>query len=145
MKVLFDTTFLVEIDRKNKEAINLAKILSVQDAEMIVSTITVSEILAGTFLRKDHSKAFENARMALAQFDWKDFEGSIAMKTAELLAFQIVHGSPTSFQDTAIAATALENKADFLVTENKKHFEIFPELKNKVKTIKEALKGQGAR
>ena len=36
MRVLFDTTFLVEIDRKNKEAANIAKILSMQDAEMLV-------------------------------------------------------------------------------------------------------------
>lgn len=140
MKALFDTSFLVAIDRKNKNAIALAQKLSEKDFELWISTITVSEIMTGAYLRPDFKNAVNNARMALAQFQWKELDGGIAVKTGELLAFQIAKGSQIEYQDTAIAATAIELKADFLVSENKKHFTIFPIIENKIMTIEEANK-----
>lgn len=138
MKVLLDTSFLVAIDRKSKEAVAFAKKLVQRDAELWISTITVSEIMTGAYLRKDFKEAISNARLALAQFQWQDLDAGIAIRLGGLLAFQITQSSKIEYQDSAIAATAIELKADYLVSENKKHFIIFPILKNKVMTIKEA-------
>lgn len=140
MRVLFDTTFLVQIDRKDADAIGLARLLEPKGISAFISSITVSEIMAGALLRHDAKAAAENARMVLAQFDWKDLDGGIALKAGELLAWQIKSGKRISYQDTAIAATALELGADFIVTENRKHFSVFPETKGMVMSAREALK-----
>lgn len=138
--MLFDTTFLVQVDRKDADAISLAKLLEPKGISAFISSITVSEIMAGALLRHDPKEAMENARMVLAQFDWKDLDGGIALKAGELLAWQINGGKRISYQDTAIAATALELGADLIVTENRNHFSVFPETKGIVVTAREALK-----
>lgn len=138
MIVLFDTTFLVAIDRRDKSAIALAKKLVEMGTELWISTITVSEIMTGAYLRPDFKKAAGNARMALAQFQWKNLDAAIGIKTGELLAFQIVEGKKIEYQDTAIAATAIEMGADYLVSENKDHFTVFPALKHRTLTVREA-------
>ncbi len=144
MRVLFDTTFLVQVDRKSADAIALAKLLEPKGISAFISTITVSEIMGGALLRHDPKEAVENARVALAQFDWTDLDGGIALKTGKLLAWQIKSGKQISYQDTAIAATALELGADLIVTENTKHFSVFPETKGRVVTAREALRIVGA-
>ncbi len=138
--MLFDTTFLVQVDRKDADAINLAKLIEPKGISAFISTITVSEIMAGALLRRDAKEAVENARMVLAQFDWKDLDGSIVLKAGELLAWQIKSGKRISYQDTALAATALEISADLIVTENRKHFSVFPQTKGMVVTASEALR-----
>ncbi len=138
MRILFDTTFLVQIDRQNKTAITLAKKLVEKDYELWISTVTVSEIITGAYLRQDFKKALHNARMALTQFDWQDLDAAIAFKTGELLAYQIAHGKTIDYQDTVIAATALELNVSFVISENIKHFTIFPKLEGKVLNVEQA-------
>lgn len=139
MKIVFDTTFLVELDRKNQNAIELAKHLALADSELWISTVTVSEIMTGVYLRKDKDfeKAFDNAQTVLSQFDWADVTPNIAIKTGEILAFLLSKGKPIQYQDTVIAATALDLNADYLVTENTKHFLKIPKLINKIHTLDE--------
>jgi predicted nucleic acid-binding protein len=138
MKILFDTSFLVEIDRKNSRAIALAKKLVEKGAELYISTVTVSEIIAGAYLRQDFKKAIQNARLALAQFDWQEVDAAIAFKTGELLAYQLSHGRTVDYQDTVIAATAIELNASFVVSQNERHFTVFPKLEGKVLTVEQA-------
>ncbi len=138
--MLFDTTFLVQIDRKDADAISLAKLIEPKGISAFISSITVSEIIAGAMLRRDAKEAMENARMVLAQFDWKDLDGGIALRTGQLLAWQIKSGKRISYQDTAIAATALELGAELIVTENTRHFSVFTETKGLVVSAREALK-----
>jgi predicted nucleic acid-binding protein len=140
VNILFDTTFLVEIERKNKNAIELAKNLVDRDYHFWISTITVSEIMTGAYLRKDYEKAKERALTALNQFNWLEMNGSIALKSGEILAFLISHGRRVDYQDAVIAASAIELSVQFLVTENKKHFVDIPLLKDRVFTISELAK-----
>ena len=49
MKILVDTSIIVEIDRGNKEVTNLLKKI-LENHELIISTITVGEILTGSYL-----------------------------------------------------------------------------------------------
>ena len=139
MEILFDTSILVEIDRKNKLVIDLAKKLISENHSLIISTITVSEILTGSYLRKDFKTAVGNAKTILGQFKWIDFDASIAEKTAKFLAYLIVQDRRIEYQDVAIAATFSVIGSEFLLTLNKKDFNSMPDLEGKVFSPEEFL------
>jgi len=50
----------------------------------------------------------------------------IAEIIGKLNAYLIANGLPIEYQDVAIAATFIREKGDWLLTGNKKHFDIIP-------------------
>ena len=131
MKFLLDTSVIIEIDRKNKEIIDILKALIEREDEIFISTITFSEVLAGSYSRKDFKTAVLEAKRILGQFLWIDFNSVIAEKTSEYLAFLSSKGKRIEFQDAAIAATGKIKGADYILTLNKIHFDAIPDFKGK--------------
>ncbi len=136
MKILLDTSVLIDVERRSQEAIRLLGELSVNNEELVVSTITISELLAGPYLI-GQEKALAAAKKLLNQFVPVDLCSLIAEKIAQYMAYLAAQGTPLEFQDIAIAATCTITRSDFLLTQNKKHFEILPDIGNKAKTIAE--------
>ena len=136
MKIFFDISILVEIERKNKEVIELCKELVRKNVELIISVISISEILTGVYLREDSNKAARRAKELLMQFKWFKFDAEVADKTAKILAYRIAKGKKVEYQDDVIAASFLVSNSDFLLTLNLKHFNL-PFLKEKVCLPKE--------
>ena len=140
MKVLIDTSVIIEIDRRNEEVISFLKKLTERNVDLVVSAITLSEIFAGSYMQKDFKKSVIEAKKILSQFLWIDFDSQVAEKTGQLVAYLIAEGKPVEYQDIAISATFYVSKSDYLVTLNKSHFVILPEIKNKVFTPHEFKK-----
>ncbi len=134
--MLVDTSIIVDVDRGKEDVIELCKRLTSTNSAFI-STVTVSEILTGSYLRKDYKTAVTKAERVLNQFQWIALNGETAKVIAQLNAYLISKGQPIEYQDVAIAASFLLECCDVLLTENKDHFERFPNLKGKVKTPKE--------
>jgi predicted nucleic acid-binding protein len=134
--VLVDTSIIVDVDRGKEEVIELCKQLT-RDGRACISTVTVSEILTGSYLRKDYRAAVAKAQRVLSQFQWIPLNGEVAELVAQLNAYLISKGEPIEYQDVAIAASFLVRCCDVLLSENKEHFERFPNLKGRVKTPKE--------
>lgn len=134
MRVLLDTSVIVEIDRLNKDVLALLKELTSKNVELVVSTVTISEILTGSYLSKRAKKAVLEAKKILSQFLWIDLDGEVAEKTGKLLAYLIIEGKMVEYQDVVIAATFFASHSDYLITLNKSHFLVFPKLKGKVFT-----------
>ncbi|MGD0643609.1 MAG: type II toxin-antitoxin system VapC family toxin [Candidatus Bathyarchaeia archaeon] len=134
--VFVDTSIIVDVDRGKEEVIELCKRLCSTDSALI-STVSVSEILTGAYLRKDYKAAVKKAEKVLNQFRWVTLNGEVAKLVAELNAYLISKGQPIEYQDVAIAASFLFECCDVLLTENKDHFERLPNLKGKVMTPKE--------
>lgn len=132
MKVVLDTSIIVEIDRQNKSVVSLLKSLLDNNVELVISTITVSEILTGAYLTKDVNNSLITAKEILNQFNWIDLDGEVAEKTGQLLAFLISEKKTIEYQDVAIAASFLISHSDYVLTLNKKDFIVFPHLKDKV-------------
>lgn len=132
MKLFFDTSVLVDLDRQREATVEALEAATTADTELWISTVTVSEILVGALLRKDHEKATLRAREVLGRFVWQDLDGAAAERTAALIAHLYSEGLAIEYQDTAIAGCALAAHADLLVTENREHFERLPPLKGKV-------------
>ena len=140
MKVVLDTSVVVEIDRRNQEVIKILKNLIEDGREIIVSVVTVSEILAGSYLKKNFKEAVSEAKRILGQFMWIELDGQIAEKTAQYLAYLITEGKIIEYPDAAIAATFKVTDSDYLLTLNKAHFERIPDLKGKIYEPKEFMK-----
>ncbi|MFB3889344.1 MAG: type II toxin-antitoxin system VapC family toxin [Candidatus Bathyarchaeia archaeon] len=131
-----DTSIIVDVDRGNEDVIELCKELTRTNSAFI-STVSVSEILTGSYLRKDYRTAVGKAERVLSQFQWVELGGKAAKVIAQLNAYLISKGQPIEYQDVAIAASFLVECCDVLLTENKEHFERLPNLKGKVLTPKE--------
>jgi predicted nucleic acid-binding protein len=137
--VFVDTSIIVDVDRGKQDVIELCKQLTSTNSAFI-STVSVSEILTGSYLRRDYQIAVKKAEKILSQFRWTPLNGEAAKLIAELNAYLISKGQPIEYQDVAIAASFLLERCDVLLTENKEHFERLPNLKGKVMTPKEFCK-----
>ncbi|XHH08644.1 MAG: type II toxin-antitoxin system VapC family toxin [Candidatus Bathyarchaeia archaeon] len=135
-KVLVDTSIIVDVDRGKQDVIELCKQLTSTNSAYI-STVSVSEILTGSYMRRDYKIAVNKAEKVLSQFQWVPLDGEVAKLVAELNAYLISKGQPIEYQDVAIAASFLLQCCDVLLTENKAHFERLPNLKGRVMTPKE--------
>jgi predicted nucleic acid-binding protein len=137
VKIVFvDTSIIVDVDRGKQNVIDLCKQLTSTNSALI-STVSVSEILTGAYLRKDYKAALKKAEKVLGQFRWVTLNGETAKLIAELNAYLISKGQTIEYQDVAIAASFLLECCDVLLTENIDHFERLPNLKGKVMTPKE--------
>ncbi|MDR0372504.1 MAG: type II toxin-antitoxin system VapC family toxin [Nitrososphaerota archaeon] len=136
LTVFVDTSIIVDIDRGKQTTIELCKQLT-HTSNAYISTVSVSEILTGSYLRKDHNIAVKKAEKVLNQFRWVSLNGETVKLIAELNAYLIAKGQPIEYPDVAIAASFLVEDCDILLTENKEHFERLPNLKDKVMTAKE--------
>lgn len=134
--VFVDTSIIVDVDRGRKDVIELCKRLTGTDSAYI-STVSISEILTGSYLRKDYGVAAKKAEKVLSQFRWVPLNGEAAKLVAQLNAYLISKGQTIEYQDVTIAASFLLQCCDVLLTENKEHFERLPNLKGKVMTPKE--------
>lgn len=134
--VFVDTSIIVDVDRGKQDVIDLLKCLTGAERAFI-STVSVSEILTGSYLRGDYKAAVKKAERVLSQFRWVPLNGDIAKLTSELNAYLISKGEPVEFQDVVIAASFLFERCEVLLTENKDHFDRLPNLKGKVMTPQE--------
>jgi predicted nucleic acid-binding protein len=134
--VFVDTSIIVDVDRGKQDVIELCEQLTSKNSAYI-STVSISEILTGSYLRKDYKVAVKKAERVLNQFRWVPLTGETAKLIAELNAYLITKGQPIEYQDVVIAASFLLECCDVLLTENKNHFERLPNLKSKVMTPKE--------
>jgi predicted nucleic acid-binding protein len=139
--VFVDTSIIVDVDRGKEDVIELCKRLTSTNSAFI-STVSVSEILTGSYLRKDYNSAVKKAEKVLSQFRWVSLNAEVAKLVAQLNAYLISKGQPIEYQDVAIAASFLVECCDVLLTENKDHFERLPNLKGKVMTPREFCQEQ---
>jgi uncharacterized protein with PIN domain len=65
--VLVDTSIIVDVDRGREDVIELCKRLT-STKNAFISTVSVSEILMGSYLRKDYVVAVKKAEQVLHQF-----------------------------------------------------------------------------
>ena len=137
MIIVLDTSVVVELDRKNAETIEIIKLAMGKEKQLIVSTVTVSEILAGAYRKKAPSQAIAEAKMLLSQFLKVNVDGETAEKAGQYLAYLLDTKQKIEYQDVVIAATFKTANADYLLTLNKADFLVLPGLAGKVLTPSE--------
>ena len=133
MKIIIDTSVLVYIDRKDQKIIEIMKELHMYH-EIYISTITISEILTGSNLRRDAKKSVEKAKKLFNQIKWISLDSQIAEKVGELNTYLISQGKKIELPDVITSATCLVNNFDVILTFNNKHFRNIPSQKFKAMT-----------
>lgn len=123
MRVLVDSNILVDIDRGKEEVIELMEMLTELNADLFISTISVSEFLVGVCIQDKLEKSrLVDGRELLAQFKYVNFDPQIAEIAAERIACKLKSGKHIEYQDEIIAATSLFLKVNYLLTNNIKHY-----------------------
>ncbi|MBD3202946.1 PIN domain-containing protein [Candidatus Woesearchaeota archaeon] len=138
MRILFDTSFLVGLDRKKESCVDFMKKFTNDKNEFFISIISVTEILTGAYLqdKEKQKQKLNTAKELLMQFNWIDYDGEIADRGAKIIAQRIRTGNIVDFQDNIILSTFTVNNFDYLVTTNKKHFNL---RKNKIISPEELI------
>lgn len=142
MKILCDTSIIVELDRHNEKTVHLLQKLIENGHELLISTITVSEILTGSYLTKDAKASVTTAKEILNQFSWHDFDSETAETAAKLFSYLILQKKQDDIEypDVMISAAFIAKHCDSLLTLNKKDFIIFPNIEKYVYTPEEFMK-----
>lgn len=132
MRVSLDTGIIVDVERGNQEVVELLDSLISRGDQIFVSSVVLSEIFTGTYLREDYKKAVKKAKKLFTLFEVVPLDSEIAEIIGEINAHLIANGSPVEYQDVAIAATFLHRKGDYLLTENREHFSRIPGVEEKI-------------
>jgi predicted nucleic acid-binding protein len=123
---IFDTTFLIDLVKGDKGAVQKAKEIDEQGTFKAISVVTVHEYLRGIYYLFSHDKELlkskiEKAESELIRFEILPHNYEVAKTAAEIDAQLARNGQTISFSDTIIAATAIHYKLT-LVTRNTEHF-----------------------
>ncbi len=140
MKIFIDTSIVVDIERGKEETAELLEHLMEKDNSILISAVVASEVFTGTYLRSDYKKATKKAKELFICFQIVPLDMEIAEIIGKLNAYLIANGLPIEYQDVAIAATFVREKGDWLLTENKKHFDIIPGVEKAAVTPTELMK-----
>jgi predicted nucleic acid-binding protein len=131
VKVSLDTSIIVGIERGDRRVVELLDALISGDHYLFVSSVVLSEIFTGTYLREDYRKAVKKARDLFSLFEVVPLDADVAETMGRINAYLIARGLPIEYQDVAIAATFLSRGGEYLLTENTEHFSRIPGLENK--------------
>jgi len=117
MNLLLDTTFLIEVLRKNKRNIVRLERIAAASHDVHTSTINLAEVYAGV-----RNSELKYTNEFLSQIHAFDVTPEIAQRGGLLRNSLLRKGKTRDLDDMLVAATALEYGLH-LVTENRKDFE----------------------
>jgi len=117
MNLLLDTTFLIEVLRKNKRNIVRLERIAAASHDVHTSTINLAEVYAGV-----RNSELKYTNKFLSQIHAFDVTPEIAQRGGLLRNSLLRKGKTRDLDDMLVAATALEYGLH-LVTENRKDFE----------------------
>jgi tRNA(fMet)-specific endonuclease VapC len=120
---LFDTTYIIDLLRHDRKALDKAEDVDKSMAPKSISTITVHEVLRGIYYLYEGKKRSEKLKLtelALNKFDVISYTYRVAKKAAEIDAYLVKRGEMITFPDVVIAAIALTY--DLILVTNDGHF-----------------------
>lgn len=122
-----DTTFLIDFLRGDQQAIEWYASV---ETMVFTSELNIFEFAEGIYRSgRDMPLKFEKLYALVNKMAILPFDRKAALKAAMLSANLTKQGKKIGELDTLIAAIALSNGVNEIVTENKEHFEKIPELK----------------
>ncbi len=131
--ILFDTSILVEILRKNQNIIS--RIDDLEEIPLFTTEISVMELVYGItsnqyYLNKTSKKKsrIDSVINLMSKFSVLPFDRNAALKTAEILGLLKLEGKIIDFRDGMIIGIGLSNGINSFYTLNRDHFERIKEV-----------------
>lgn len=126
--VCLDSTFLIDLLRKNSAAEKkLTSLIRGSDGPC-VTVITVGELFYGVYKSKNVEEEKENVKQALSGFLVLDMNENAAEKFGQILSILDKSGQKINDRDVMIASIALSKGENVIVTRNTKDFDRIPGL-----------------
>ena len=124
--VCCDTTFLVDLIRKNVNAISKLREFVKNDEKLSITVITIAELYYGAYKSKNVNKELNKVRGTIERFHILEMDVGSAEKYGEIRAFLENKGVKRSDRDLFIAAISISHNERAVVTRNRKDFEKIP-------------------
>lgn len=127
-KMIADTTFIIDLLKERRKALDKLELLSRRGKEIKITTITLFELWSGVFQSKNYLDEKKKMLFVLHEIPIISFDKDSATLAGEIDAFLKKKGTRIQAEDGMIAGTALHNH-EHLLTRNIKHFSLIPHLK----------------
>jgi len=128
--ILLDTTFLIDLLKKRKQAADKADELADRDS-LATTYVNFYELMLGIYSLEDidHDKKLRDAEILLDKLHVLKLDKHSAIRSAKIGGSLSLTGSIIGDTDNMIAGIALSNGINTIVTRDKEHFERIKELK----------------
>lgn len=122
--ILLDTSFLIDLLRQRRNAINKAVELVNRD-KLATTYINIYELLIGAYSKKDanYGEKLKTIENLTEKIDILALEKNSTIKSAEIGGELMLKGQIIGDTDNMIAGIALANGINIVVTRDKEHFE----------------------
>ncbi len=118
--ILLDSTFIIDFLKNKKEAFDI--LIQTKDEPKCSTLINYSEVLVGDYL-EDQNRIEKTKNFFSSLYSVFSIDKLSAQKAAQLRAIAKKQGYSISLTDAFIAAIALTNNCNKIITKNKKDFE----------------------
>ncbi len=130
MKILLDSTALIDILRGDAAALSRTEQLRLEGAVFYTTTLNLYEVFCGLAHVKKQAKQSEEAFSLLSSsLTILPFDAEAARQAANIYFHLRAIGKPVDGLDYLIAGTAASNNMDALLTRNQKHFTSISQIK----------------
>jgi len=122
--ILLDTTFLIDLLREEKNAVN--KVIELENRDILVTTyVNVYELLLGVYSIKgiDYEKKLNDIETMLTKIEVLILEKQSAISSAKIGGKLALKGQIIGDTDNMIAGIALSNGIKTIITRDEDHFE----------------------
>jgi tRNA(fMet)-specific endonuclease VapC len=122
---LADTSFLVDLMRRDRDALNLYLNFEQQGIALATTAITAMELFKGAYVSGNRNNLFK-VRTILELFTLLPVDETVYEAFGRIAAGLCISGNPLGDFDEVIAAIALCNDGEIITRD--RHFEKIPEL-----------------
>ena len=128
--ILLDTTFLIDLLRKKKNAISKAIELTTRD-KLSTTYINIYELLIGVYSIKDtdKEKKLQDVEKLMEKLEVFTLEKESTINSAKIGGDLILKGQVIGDTDNMIIGIALTNGITTIVTRDMKHYKKIKEIK----------------
>jgi predicted nucleic acid-binding protein len=120
--MLLDTDFLIDLLRKNPQALERLEEFIKKPTDLYITHVTLWELYQGVYKSLKPEENLKKTEELVEFFEILPFTQSVDRRFGALVNELSKHGTPIGVMDTLIASIALENTFE-IVTKNRKHFE----------------------
>jgi len=122
--ILLDTSFLIDLLRQRKNAINKAVELVNRD-KLATTYVNIYELLMGVYSKKDanYEEKLKTVENLTEKIGILALEKDSTIKSAKIGGELMLKGQIVGDTDNMIAGIALSNGINTIVTRDKEHFE----------------------
>jgi len=128
MKIL-DSTLIIDLLRGDPGAVK--KVSEIEDnGEVATTPINIYEVIFGIYKSTgNHEKRVSEAKKLLTRMETYPFDDKSAEEAGRILGTLVRGGITVNALDVFVAAIAMTNGCESVVTRNKSHFDKIPGLK----------------